>query len=81
MLATIAKWGNSRAIRIPKQLALETGIDFGSKVELVLENGELRIVPVEKPRYTLEELVAGITPENRHGEIDIGPAVGKEVWW
>ena len=81
MLATIAKWGNSRAIRIPKELALETGLDFGSKVELVLEKGELRIVPVKKPRYTLEELVAGITPENRHGEIDIGPAVGKEVWW
>ena len=80
MLATIAKWGNSRAIRIPKELALETGLDFGSKVELVLEKGELRIVPVKKSRYTLEELVAGITPENRHEEWDTGPPVGREVW-
>ena len=81
MLATVSKWGNSRALRIPKQLALEMGLDFGSKVELVLEDGHLRIVPVKEPHYTLEELVAQITPENRHGEIDIGPAVGKEVWW
>jgi antitoxin MazE len=29
---------------------------------------------------TLEELVAQIAPENRHGEIDWGPAVGKEIW-
>lgn len=81
MLATVSKWGNSRALRIPKELALESGLDFGSKVELVLEDGELRIVPIKEPSYTLEELVAQITPENRHGEINIGPAVGKEVWW
>lgn len=80
MLATISKWGNSRALRIPKQLALEAGLDFGSKVEIVLEDGQLRIVSVKEPRYTLEELVAQITPENRHGEVDWGPPVGKEVW-
>jgi len=80
MLATVSKWGNSRAVRIPKELALETGLDFGSKVELILENGELRIVPVKEPRYTLEELVAQITPENRHSAVDWGPPVGKEVW-
>ncbi|HEY0037305.1 MAG TPA: hypothetical protein VGB66_11485 [Longimicrobium sp.] len=32
-----------------------------------------------KPRYTLEELVAAITPENVHPEVEIGPAVGREV--
>ena len=80
MLATVSKWGNSRALRIPKQLALESGLDFGSKVELILEDGQLRIVPVTEPRYTLEELVAQITPENRHEEVDWGPPVGKEVW-
>ena len=37
MLATISKWGNSRALRIPKQMALDSGLDFGSKVELILE--------------------------------------------
>jgi antitoxin component of MazEF toxin-antitoxin module len=32
-----------------------------------------------KPRYTLEELVAAITPENVHPEIETGPDVGREV--
>jgi antitoxin MazE len=80
MLATVSKWGNSRALRIPKAFALEAGLDFGSEVELILEDGQIRIVPLNKPRYTLEELVAQITPANRHGEIDWGPPVGIEVW-
>jgi hypothetical protein len=29
---------------------------------------------------TLEELVAGITDENRHEEVRTGPAVGGEAW-
>jgi antitoxin MazE len=32
------------------------------------------------PDYGLEELVQGITSENRHNEIDWGPSVGAEVW-
>ena len=31
-------------------------------------------------RYTLAELVAKITPENAHEEIDWGEPVGKEFW-
>ncbi len=33
-----------------------------------------------KPKYTLAEFVAKITPENRYESIDFGPPVGKEVW-
>ena len=80
MRAQVKKWGNSLALRIPKALAEEAGLDSGSNVELIVENGHLCVIPVKRPRYTLEELVAQITPENRHGEIDTGPAVGKEVW-
>ena len=80
MLATVSKWGNSRAIRIPKDFALELGLDYGSRVELRVVEGELRLSPIREPKYTLEELVAQITPENRHDEIDWGPPVGKEVW-
>lgn len=41
---------------------------------------EIILKPVPKPRPTLEELVAGITPENRHPETDWGEAAGNEVW-
>ncbi len=80
MLTTVSKWGNSRALRIPKDLALATGLDFDTKVELKAVEGRLHIIPIDEPRFTLEELVAGITPENRHEEWDTGPPVGKEIW-
>ena len=80
MLATVAKWGNSRAIRIPKNLALEAGLDFDTKVELRVVEGRIHVIPIQEFHYTLEELVAGITPENRHEEWDTGPPVGREVW-
>ena len=30
-------------------------------------------------RFTLGQLLDGITPANRHGEVDTGPPVGNEV--
>ena len=80
MLTKVQKWGNSLAICIPKELADEIGLEVGSEVELRVVNGCLKIYPPGTPRYTLEELVAQITPENRHEEWDIGPPVGKEIW-
>jgi len=38
------------------------------------------IEPVEQAGYDIDDLVAGITDENLHGEVDFGPAVGNEVW-
>ena len=37
-------------------------------------------VILRKRRYDLGNLVAGITPENRHGEADWGEAQGAEEW-
>ncbi|MFI5351954.1 MAG: hypothetical protein ACHQZS_03250 [Candidatus Binatales bacterium] len=30
--------------------------------------------------YSLEQLLAGITPSNLHGESDWGPRRGREAW-
>jgi antitoxin MazE len=80
MKARIQKWGNSLAVRIPKTLAYETGIEEESEVELLLENGRLVIAPTSKPKYSLDELLEGINETNIHEEVDFGPSVGKEVW-
>jgi antitoxin MazE len=80
MVATIAKWGNSLAVRIPKHLAKEINLAEGSQVQFVLIDGKLTIEPITRRRYSLEELVEAITPENLHNEIDSGIAVGNEVW-
>jgi len=80
MLTEIKRRGNSLGISIPNELANEIGLEIGSEVELRVVNGCLKIYPPGTPHYTLEELVAQITPENRHEEVDWGPPVGKEAW-
>lgn len=80
MRTKICKWGNSLGLRIPKSFAEEARIADGSTVELTLDNGRLVVRAVPVARYTLEELVAGITDANRHGEVNVGRAVGNEEW-
>ena len=80
MRTKVDKWGNSLGLRIPKSFAEEARIAEGSTVELTLDNGRLVVRAVPVARYTLEELMAGITDPNRHGEVNMGRAVGNEGW-
>lgn len=75
----IAKWGNSLGVRLPKSVALEARIREGDTVDVSVRNGAIEIWP-SRPKYSLEQLVAGITPRNRHGETDWGTPVGHETW-
>ena len=38
------------------------------------------VVRAQGPVYTLDELVKGITPKNRHKEVSTGAPQGREVW-
>ena len=81
MEATIQQWGDSLALRIPKALAKQTSVKRGTTVDVTVEDGQMVIKPKRRQRkYSLEKLVAQITPKNRHAETDWGPPVGKEVW-
>jgi antitoxin MazE len=80
MKTRVQKWGNSLALRIPKSLATEAGLDRDSSVEVSLTDGKLTIVPDTKPKFTLRQLLSQVTKENLHREVDMGPATGREVW-
>ncbi|MEE9615626.1 MAG: AbrB/MazE/SpoVT family DNA-binding domain-containing protein [Anaerolineae bacterium] len=80
MKTRVKKWGNSLALRIPKPLAVEVGLEDSSPVELSLMDGRLVITPAVEPELSLATLLAQVTEENLHGEVDTGPAVGGEVW-
>jgi antitoxin MazE len=84
MKVEFQKWGNSLALRVPKAFADEIGACDGKAADMTVQGGKLVVEIVRKKRrerrYTLDELVAGITPENRHPEVDWGPPVGDEVW-
>ena len=78
MRTLIVKWGNSLAIRIPAAYAGDLGLVDGMEVEVAVVDHTIVVSP-SRPVYTLEELVAQITPTNRHSETDWGPATGREV--
>jgi antitoxin MazE len=82
MQVKIAKWGNSLGVRLPGSVLADTQLAAGSTVEVTAERGELRLKPVKavrRKRYTLDELLKGVTPASVHPEIDFGPDVGREA--
>ncbi len=77
--AQLVKWGNSQAVRIPKNI-LRTGQPAGRRrVEIRVQNGYIWLEAVCATAY-LEALVRKITRDNRHGEQDWGKPMGNEVW-
>jgi len=83
VLSTVVaqKWGNSLGIRIPKDAADQIGIEQGTEIELKVigDEGIITLKPIRtRKKYTLEELISQITPENRHEEIDFGTE-GREL--
>jgi antitoxin MazE len=71
MTSEIKRWGNSLALRIPKDVSQSLGLMEGSRVEVSLERGKLVIAPKKnKLEQLLKELeAAGRDP---HGEMDWG---------
>jgi antitoxin MazE len=75
----VSKWGNSLALRIPKTLAAELNVQDGDAVDVSLEGGAIVVRPAAR-RYSIDDLVEGIIPRNRHKETDWGTRTGRETW-
>ena len=79
MEAVIRKWGNSPALRINATLMKIASFDIEQRVTIKASKGRIVIEPVDKHELKLEDLVAGITRQNAHREVDFGSPVGKEA--
>jgi antitoxin MazE len=79
MKATIQKWGNSLAIRIPKNISKDTRVSEGSDINITVENGKIILSPSPK-EFSLKELLKNITNENIHSEVSTGDHMGGEIW-
>ena len=77
---TVSKWGNSLAVRIPQGIAKQAHIGEGDSLALALQRDGSILLRSTRRRYRLSELVAQITPRNRHRETDWGAPVGEESW-
>ena len=80
MKATVKKWGNSAAVRIPAQVMEAVHLHLDEAVEIHEEAGLIVIEPIRKAVYELADLLRGINDENLHSEVDFGAPQGKEAW-
>lgn len=80
MQTKVKKWGNSLALRIPKAFADEMSISLNSPVEISIVEGNLVIAPLPQKEFSLHELLAEISEDNLHHEVETGEPVGNEAW-
>lgn len=80
MQTKIQKWGNSLAIRIPKSFALDINLKQDELVDLSVDESKIIITPIRGKKYSLEELLKGVSKNNLHSEVETGSPIGKEIW-
>lgn len=74
----VAKWGNSLGVRVPRDIAARVGLIEGARVDIDAAADGTIVISRSRRRFTLEELVAGMTPDKEHPLEDDGP-VGAEL--
>lgn len=79
MLTTIQKWGNSKAVRIPKPLLEKTNLTENDAVELIAEEKRIIIQKVSKKFRKLDDLFQGYAGSYNCSECDTGSPIGKET--
>lgn len=80
MTTIVQKWGNSLALRIPIFLAKDVHLHQGSMVEMAVVEGKIVVKPKGRRKFSMSQLLKGITKHNRHSEQDWGRASGQEIW-
>ncbi len=79
MRGKIRKWGHRLALKIPISTALAAGWREGTVVARAVFEGQLIVTP-QPDRLALDQLLAGITPDNLHSEQPFGGPFGQEIW-
>jgi antitoxin MazE len=74
----IAKWGNSLGVRVPRDVAARAGLTEGARVDIEAADDGRIIISRSRRRFTLDELLAGMTPEREHTTEDDAPR-GEEL--
>jgi antitoxin MazE len=75
----VRKWGNSLAVRIPREAAERAGIHEGDSVAVTATNDGVTFAR-KRRQYRMEDFAKRMTPENQPELVDWGPPVGKEFW-
>lgn len=66
--ANLRKVGGSIMLAVPPALLHLLQLRPGAKVGLAVQDGRLVVEPRQRPRYTLDELLAQCNPKARRGK-------------
>jgi antitoxin MazE len=80
MHVRVQKWGNSLAVRIPKPLAEDAEVKEGTVLNLAVSDGKVVATPIARRKLSLKQMLAKVTRQNLHAEVDSGPSVEREIW-
>lgn len=76
----LQKWGNSAAVRLPKELLNQMNWKIGDTVLPEIQDGQLVLKTAKRPRYRLQDLLDEMGDDMQRVENwDTLPEVGKEV--
>lgn len=75
----INQWGNGLALRLNSEVAKALGVEQGTPVRLVVEEGRLVVEKVER-RRTLDEMLAAYDPQRHGGEDMAFDPAGREIY-
>jgi antitoxin MazE len=80
MHATIQKWGNSQAVRIPKGILEVAALHENDRVQISAESEQIVIRKISRKHRTIKERLDGYEGDYKPAEWDTGETLGKEVW-
>jgi antitoxin ChpS len=82
-LTNLRKVGGSIMLAVPPALLDILHLDAGAKVGIAIERGRLVVEPRQRPRYTLDELLAQCAPPKRRTKEErewlAGKPAGREL--
>ena len=66
MTVTLNQWGNSLGIRIPKHIVEQANLNAGKELTISMNKKGQLVLEVKEEDLTLDDLIEGVTPQNRH---------------
>ncbi len=79
--ATIGKWGNASALRLPKLFCDSLGIGIGDDVKISVENDSRIVIEPIGSEFTLKARMKHWDGKRyKSTEENWGQAVGEEIW-
>ncbi|MBE8190334.1 MAG: AbrB/MazE/SpoVT family DNA-binding domain-containing protein [Candidatus Thioglobus sp.] len=79
MQATVSKWGNSQALRLPKSLINQLSIHPGDLLNIRLDKRKIILEPAASPSVNLNQLLAQMPDDYQANEV-FSDAQGAEFW-